>query len=193
MPDTPHLYGVKVRLRPIGEADADAMFASLHDPLLQKLTGTEQTFSLQQVRDYCRRVAQARDRWDFMIESSAHPNRLLGEASLNEYDADEQSANFRIALYESGQFGQGLGGEASLLLIQFGFTQLGLKRISLDVLAFNQRARRLYTKLGFKQRVTASPRPDDGKDWVEMDLLAEDFFAQGARHSDLPLWRSVLV
>lgn len=44
---------------------------------------------------------------------------------------------------------RGLGTEASRLFLSYGFEQLGLRRISLNVLNFNPRARRVYDKLGF--------------------------------------------
>lgn len=45
--------------------------------------------------------------------------------------------------------GRGLGTEATRLIVGHGFERLGLHRISLEVCAFNPRARRLYEKVGF--------------------------------------------
>jgi RimJ/RimL family protein N-acetyltransferase len=45
--------------------------------------------------------------------------------------------------------GRGLGTEATRLIVGYGFSQVQLHRISLDVFSFNQRARRVYEKVGF--------------------------------------------
>jgi RimJ/RimL family protein N-acetyltransferase len=45
--------------------------------------------------------------------------------------------------------GRGLGTEATRLIVGYGFDQLGLHRIELEVYAFNPRARRAYEKVGF--------------------------------------------
>jgi hypothetical protein len=44
---------------------------------------------------------------------------------------------------------RGLGTEAIRLFIYYGFEQVCLDRISLDVLNFNPRVERVYEKLGF--------------------------------------------
>ena len=41
------------------------------------------------------------------------------------------------------------GTEATRLIVGYGFEKLGLHRISLEVYAFNPRARRAYEKVGF--------------------------------------------
>ncbi len=48
-----------------------------------------------------------------------------------------------------GTFGRGFGTEATRLILGHGFETLGLHRISLEVYAFNPRARRAYEKAGF--------------------------------------------
>ena len=45
---------------------------------------------------------------------------------------------------------KGLGSEAIQLFIQYGFEQLNLHKISLEVFSFNPRAEHVYTKVGFK-------------------------------------------
>jgi RimJ/RimL family protein N-acetyltransferase len=45
--------------------------------------------------------------------------------------------------------GQGLGTDAMFALLDFGFGQLRLERMWLEVYDFNRRARRSYEKCGF--------------------------------------------
>ncbi|MDF2178098.1 GNAT family N-acetyltransferase [Aliiglaciecola sp. CAU 1673] len=165
-----YLIGQRVSLRPLSKDDAAVMHLSLQEPLINALTDTSGTFSLQDVETYCQRVAVAQNRWDFAIVRPG--GEMIGELSLNEWDSTRASANFRIALYQPELLGQGLGAEAARLAIQFGFTDIGLKSISLEVLAINARARRLYQKLGFVEVSQA-----DTAEWVKMELTAECYFA----------------
>jgi len=73
----------------------------------------------------------------------------VGEVVLNEIDWHNRTANFRIALFAEKYFGQGYGSQATDLILQYGFTQLDLHRIELEVYDFNPRAIHVYEKAGF--------------------------------------------
>ncbi len=150
MLEKPILIGSKITLRPITAADAAAMFASLSDKESMRLTGTQDSFTLEQVQQYCQRIETADDRADYAIMRKDNPT-YLGEVVLNNIDWDNRSANFRIALASEKLFGQGLGTEATRLIIDYGFETLKIHRIELEVYDFNPRAKRVYEKIGFVQ------------------------------------------
>ncbi len=80
-----------------------------------------------------------------------------GEAVLNQWDPGNDSRNFRILIGPDGR-DRGLGTEATRLIVGYGFERLGLHRVSLEVYAFNPRARRAYEKAGFRaEGILASP------------------------------------
>lgn len=54
-----------------------------------------------------------------------------------------------IVIGDEENWEQGYGSEASGLILDYGFSKLGLHRVELLVLEFNKRARRVYEKLGF--------------------------------------------
>ncbi|WP_420641300.1 GNAT family N-acetyltransferase [Candidatus Leptofilum sp.] len=146
----PILTGECIVLRPITVDDAAAMFASLADEESMRLTGTQQTFTFEQVRQHCQRIAQADDRVDYAITLKDDPT-YLGEVVLNEIDWHNRSASFRIALASKTLFGKGYGTEATQLIVDFGFQTLKLHRIELEVYDFNPRAQHIYEKVGFKK------------------------------------------
>ncbi|MEZ4595159.1 MAG: GNAT family protein, partial [Chloroflexota bacterium] len=137
-------------LRPLTVDDAQAMFASLADAESMRLTGTQQTFTFEQVQQHCQRIAQADDRADYAI-TRKEDGVYVGEVVLNEIDWENRSASFRIALASSRWFGQGYGTEATRLLVAFGLCTLKLHRIELEVYDFNPRAQHVYEKVGFVQ------------------------------------------
>lgn len=148
MLEKPILRGERVTLRPLTAVDAAAVFASMADAEVMRLTGTQQQFTLAQVEAFCRRVAEADDRADYAITLGDDP-AYIGEVVLNEIDWENRTANFRIALAGQRYFGKGYGSEATRLIVDYGFKQLKLHRIELEVYDFNPRAQRVYEKAGF--------------------------------------------
>lgn len=79
-----------------------------------------------------------------------------------------------IVIGDEENWEQGYGSEASGLILDYGFSKLGLHRVELLVLEFNKRARRVYEKLGFVvEGLQSEARLIDGK-WhnvIQMSLL----------------------
>lgn len=177
MLEKPLLHGERVTLRPITADDAAAMFAALDDTESMRLTGTQESFTRAQVADFCARVAVADDRADYAITLKGDPT-YIGEAVLNGIDWCNRSANFRIALASAVFFGQGYGTEATRLIVAYGFEQLRLHRIALEVYAFNSRARHVYEKIGFREEgVRRDALYWDGQfhDAVMMSMLEQEY------------------
>jgi RimJ/RimL family protein N-acetyltransferase len=104
----------------------------------------------------------------------------IGWSSLFHIDHRNASAQFGIDLGE--RRGQGLGTEATQLTLDWGFSVLGLHNIMLAVAAWNERAIRVYTKVGFREvgrRRGAGLTMGRRHDGVFMDLLATEFLQAG--------------
>jgi RimJ/RimL family protein N-acetyltransferase len=72
----------------------------------------------------------------------------VGSASLFEFDSFAHHAEAGISLVPEAR-GRGVGTAAVLLLIEFGFVRLNLRRIHLQAIASNTAALRSYEKAGF--------------------------------------------
>ena len=148
MLEKPTLIGAKIVLRPITAQDAAAMYASLFDKEGLRLTGTQASFSFEDVQRHCQRVENADDRVDLAITIKGSPD-YIGEVVLNNIDWPNRSAGFRIALAGAQYYGKGIGTEAARLAVDYGLHTLNLHRIELEVYDFNPRARHVYEKIGF--------------------------------------------
>ena len=144
----PELAGDGVRLVQLGPAvDAAAYAALLDDPEGRALTGTHAHFTSEQVTGWlASRPAQA-DRADWAV-LDPRTGALLGEAVLNDLDADNETVGYRVAL-APGARGRGLGTEVTRLVTACAFAA-GLHRVELQVYAHNPRAQRAYEKAGFR-------------------------------------------
>jgi len=149
MPVKPVLTGSSIRLRPIIAGDAETMFESLKHEETNRLTGTQEKFTFEQVKAHCARVEDADDRVDYAIEAIDGQSIIIGEIVLSDIDEVNLAAGFRIALYDPQYYGRGYGTEATRLILKFAFEKLSLHRVELEVYAFNRRAAHVYEKVGF--------------------------------------------
>jgi RimJ/RimL family protein N-acetyltransferase len=76
-------------------------------------------------------------------------DRAIGTVGLDTIDQANGTAEFGIAIGEKDEWGKGYGTDALRAICDFGFGQLRLERIGLEVYADNTRGRRAYEKGGF--------------------------------------------
>ncbi len=146
---SPTLTNNKVSLRPIGPADAEAMFASLQNETVRHMTAAVGNYTREQVQQYCADIAADKTRADFAISANDRPKQTIGEVTINDVDKTNDSANFRIALYSEAFFGKGHGTAATQLVLGYAFKQMKLHRIELEVFDYNHRAMAIYERVGF--------------------------------------------
>ena len=78
-------------------------------------------------------------------------NKTIGIAGFDDIIKANKVATLFIGLGDKNQRGKGYGTETMKLLLNYGFNELNLHRIQLNVLSFNEGAIALYSKLGFKK------------------------------------------
>ncbi|MEV4437955.1 GNAT family protein [Streptomyces sp. NPDC049577] len=143
----PTLTGELVRLRPVTAEDVPALLPMLRDPEVARLTGSHAELDEAAIRTWYATRGEQDGRLDLAVVERA-TGEVVGEVVLNDWDPGNESCGFRICLVP-GVHGRGLGTEATRLIVDHGLRRLGLHRISLEVYAFNPRARRAYEKAGF--------------------------------------------
>ncbi|PWV49321.1 MULTISPECIES: GNAT family N-acetyltransferase [Nocardiopsis] len=146
--ETPTLTGKSVRLVPLGPEHTDAYFAAGLDEEVRRLTGTHGHITYAQAREWCESRAGRTDRLDLAIIAPGD-GRYLGELSVYAVSPENETAGYRIALSAIEFTGQGLGREATQLVLEYAFEQIGLHRVWLYVYAFNMRAIAVYRSCGF--------------------------------------------
>jgi len=176
----PALAGDLVVLRPFHPDQFPGIRAALSDPEARVLTGSVHGEAAAHARltDEAAKIAldwfstrnDQPDRLDLAITDTA-TGECVGEAVLNQWDPGNQSCNFRIVIGPGGR-GRGLGTEATRLIVGHGFEYLGLHRISLEVYAFNPRARRAYEKVGFRAEGVLRESLRYGDEWIGATVMA---------------------
>jgi RimJ/RimL family protein N-acetyltransferase len=110
------------------------------------------------------------DRLDLAVVDRA-TDECVGEVVLNQYDEGNRSCNFRTFVGPAGQ-GRGLGTEALRLIVGYGFEEIGLHRISLEVYAFNPRARHVYEKAGFVAEGVLRESLHYNSEWIDATVMS---------------------
>lgn len=113
-------------------------------------------------------------------------NRFIGFTALYRIEWNNRSARLAIGIGEENDRGKGYGSDALALILRYGFHELNLNRIALEVIEYNEAARRAYLKAGFREegrQRSAVLREGMHYDLISMSILAEEWSAQ----SGLPL------
>lgn len=79
-------------------------------------------------------------------------DRLVGTTALSDFMGnDYRTSMFRIVIGEKDCWDRGYGTEATRLLLEVAFGQLGLDEVKLEVFQHNPRAIHAYERVGFHQ------------------------------------------
>lgn len=149
----PTLTGRTIELHPFNDRATQAMLGILRESEVLIKTGTvsssiaDNDFTDQQLLDWYATRNDQTDRLDLAIYSP-ELDEYVGEVVFNDFSAANNSTGYRIAIGRRGR-GRGFGTEATQLMVNYGFAELGLNRIELEVFEFNSVARHVYTSCGF--------------------------------------------
>lgn len=106
-------------------------------------------------------------------------NTIIGHCELGNIDLKHRSATLcRLLIGEKTLRGKGFGQETVLETLRYGFEELGLHRIEVNVFSFNKGAIELYKKMGFKEEgVMRDYCRVQNEYWscLKMSILAPEF------------------
>nr|WP_067841907.1 GNAT family protein [Amphibacillus sediminis] len=113
----------------------------------------------------------------YMIIERKH-NQPIGITSLANLDFKNRNAELIIDIGEKEFWGKGYASEALKMLLNYAFNELNLHRLYLQVFAFNEKAIRLYQRLGFQQEGVSRQalfRKGSWHDILQMGLLQSEY------------------
>jgi RimJ/RimL family protein N-acetyltransferase len=115
--------------------------------------------------------------YEFRIRT-LEKDRLVGFVAVFNIEWSNGHGWIAVGIGDPAERGKGFGKEAVSLILRFAFHELGLRRISLDVISDNQAAVALYRGLGFEEEGRLRERVyRDGvtTDLIYMGLLRRDW------------------
>jgi RimJ/RimL family protein N-acetyltransferase len=154
MPLTPPamIEGRAIRLRALAAGDLEHSLAWRNDRAIRdSQLGYPFPVTVEmEERWYGEMLSGERRDWvSFAVETK--DGTLAGFVHLTNINWISRVAGFGITIGTRQLQGRGIGTEATACLVGYGFETLNLERIWLEVPAFNERAIRLYERVGFRR------------------------------------------
>lgn len=139
------LSAKRVLLRGLTEADKPKLVEWRNDPELKRLTGPG---PFVPVRPGEIRVENDETTNQFGV-CLADTAQLIGWIALTHVSWTNRCAELSVYIGESTRRGESYGVEAIGILLDYAFDELNLHRVELEVVSYNEPAKRAYRKLGF--------------------------------------------
>ena len=124
-----------------------------------------------------KKIFSANDEFTFAICYKEN-DEFIGIVTLDNIDYIKRSAKFGKMIGEKEYWGKGIATEAVMLMLNYAFNELGLKRVQAAQLVTNKASIKVNLKCGFKNEgVLRSACMKDGKyvDVNVMGILAEEY------------------
>ena len=155
------LHGETTRLRAIEPGDAERAYRWVNDREVTEYLSLRYPMSMQAERDWAEAASKPNSYSNvgFAIEIAA-TGEHIGTCGLHEGGPIRRTAELGVMIGAKEHWGRGYGFDPLRTLIAFGFRDMNLRRIHLDVFAPHTRAIALYERLGFEHegRFPASHR-----------------------------------
>lgn len=171
------MQGELVRLRAITREDLPNYVRWINDPELARYMEFHRPVSLEMEERWYDGMVAAPDDYVLAIETLA--GKHIGSVGLHRVHPRYRYAIFGVFIGDKEHWGRGYGSEAVRLMVGYGFEQLNLNRVTLNVYDFNGRAIRAYEKCGFRHEGRMRQAGyKDGRyfDILVMGILRDEYF-----------------
>lgn len=144
----------RLRLRPVAEADAEALFPYVSDVELPRLMSWAAHTSIDETREWTRACAALLDAGHAIVWTIEHAGTPIGCIGL--HGIQWQLRALRVDRAELGywlgrpHWGRGLMTEAAAAATTWAFDTLGLHKVTVQCFEPNKGSRRVIEKCGFR-------------------------------------------
>ena len=164
-----------VLLRPLEEGDIPSLVRWSEDPELRKLTGEVAPMDREEAEAFLERTRTEESRRWFAVVVDG---RAIGETGLLRIFPAWRTTDVSVIIGEAGERGKGYGTQAARFILDLAFRELGMHRVAIGVVGFNEGALRFWKRLGFRQEGVQRDGyllEDGYHDFVMMSLLEPEW------------------
>ncbi|MHA2008078.1 MAG: GNAT family N-acetyltransferase [Promethearchaeota archaeon] len=124
----------------------------MNDPKVRQYARNEWPLTLEEIKKWFE-PSPNQGMKDFVVFTIYHKEdkKPIGSIGFNHINWLNRNANIFASIGDTEYWGKGIAGEASRLMIKYGFTELNLHKIYSGVFNPNERSLRVAEKLGFKK------------------------------------------
>jgi RimJ/RimL family protein N-acetyltransferase len=160
-----------VTIGPVAPADLGALFVWLNDADSARLDLPFRPLDCIAFKGLIEQIAKDATQVLFAIRKLREP-QIIGFTVLRNLQMVHRSAELGIRIGAEAERGKGYGGRAVALVLNYAWNSLNLHRVSLTVLAHNERAIASYLASGFvHEGVLKQAAFIDGK-WCDVAVMA---------------------
>lgn len=171
----PKIVGDRLYLSPMNVEDAPIYVKWLNDKTVSENLGLDtKVTTLEGEKEWLKR---SQNQYNFAIVLKKD-DKLIGNISFGDVDLIHRNAMLQIFIGDEENRGKGYGKEAIKLLLEYGFNNLNLNNIMLNVYSFNKRAIKVYESLGFKKFGTRHKShyfKGQFYDEIQMEILKDEY------------------
>ena len=179
------IRGERIFLRPVEQADLAHIVAWRNQPRVLAGLFSYRPISLAQQEQWFVSYLNKQDEMLFIIE--VNNKTPIGTIGLTRIDFRNQRAEFgRLLIGDEAYLRQGYATEATLVLLDYAFSELNLHRVYLEVIADNEPAVRLYHRCHFQIEGRCRDAYFSGgkfHDVLVMGILDQEYYAIRARYT----------
>jgi RimJ/RimL family protein N-acetyltransferase len=175
------LRGKSVLLRPFKRSDISYFLKWFNDPEILQYLDMYLPMTEMSEEKFIEELGTTRAGIDVLLVIEAiegDSSRPIGNCGLHQISPKDHNAVFGIIVGERDYWSKGYGLEAARLLLDYGFQQLNLHRISSSAISFNERSIKLHRKVGFREEGClrqAMFKNGQYHDRVEFGILREEW------------------
>lgn len=139
---------MKIYIRPLQTEDALISYKWRNNMKIWEFTGSRPNMEITSKieKDWIKNVLNRKNEKRFSI-CVKDTNQYIGNVQLT--SIKNKKAEFHVFIGETSMWGKGIGYQATKLILEYGFNEIGLNNIFLSVREDNKKAVKLYEKIGF--------------------------------------------
>ncbi len=142
--------GKKVILRPIEKADVPLMYMWQNDPEVTRFLVRNFPLTMQNEEDWVEKLSK-NSQTEVVLAIEVIGGPFIGTMGLHKINWVNRTATTGTAIGNKDYQGKGFGTDAKMILLDYAFNTLGLRKINSAAIAFNARSIGFNTHCGYKE------------------------------------------
>mgnify|MGYP001361012712 CR=1 FL=1 len=180
MEKTKFYEGKKIYLRPYQPEDDQMVYFGKNNTQVRETLFLFAPMTMDQVQAEMKQWSQTKEFTLFTICRN-EDDMPVGQTAFVRIDFVSRAAVFYLAIYKPEYWSNGYGGEATRLMVDYGFNILNLNRLHLHVCAENEHAVAAYKRAGYTIEGTLRQAMYHHNRYIDfhvMSMLREEFYAK---------------
>lgn len=164
--------------------DAKIWYEQINDLENQKFLNLSWTIcKIEDEYDYYQSLSKKSDQKTFCVMILKN-KKIIWNISLFSVCQKNRNAILWVLIWDKTEQNKWYWSEAIMLMLRYWFEVLGLHKIKLQVLEINNRAKKVYEKIGFQVSWVLKDEIFDGEkyfDEIHMEIFRKDFFEKNKK------------